>query len=55
MTCLNGSDDMFHRLLDHGADLSSIRIGGYARFNTSLDGIVDHADGPERRSSVSTG
>ena len=44
VTCLNGSDDMFHRLLEHGADLSSIRLGGYARFNTSLDGIVARAE-----------
>jgi fatty-acyl-CoA synthase len=43
VTCVNGSDDMFHRLLAHGADLSSIRLGGYARFNTSLDGIVERA------------
>jgi fatty-acyl-CoA synthase len=43
VTCVNGSDDMFHRLLDHGADLSSIRLGGYARFNTSLDGVVERA------------
>lgn len=40
----NGSDDMFHRLLGTEADLSSIRVGGYARFNTSLDGIVERAD-----------
>lgn len=44
VTCMNGSDDMFHRLLDHGADLSTIRLGGYARFNTSLDGIVARAE-----------
>jgi fatty-acyl-CoA synthase len=43
VTCLNGSDDMFHRLLGHGTDLSSVRLGGYARFNTSLDGIVERA------------
>jgi fatty-acyl-CoA synthase len=43
VTCVNGSDDMFHRLLEHGADLSSIRLGGYARFNTSLDGVVERA------------
>ena len=43
VTCVNGSDDLFHRLLDHGADLSSIRLGGYARFNTSLDGVVERA------------
>jgi fatty-acyl-CoA synthase len=30
-------------LLQHGADLSSIRRGGYARFNTSLEGIVERA------------
>ena len=44
VTCLNGSDDMFHCLLEHGTDLSSIRLGGYARFNTSLDGIVARAE-----------
>jgi fatty-acyl-CoA synthase len=43
VTCVNGSDDMFHRLLERDADLSSIRLGGYARFNTSLDGIVERA------------
>ncbi len=43
VTCVNGSDDMFHRLLEHGADLASIRLAGYARFNTSLDGIVERA------------
>ncbi len=40
---INGSDDLFHRLLRTDADLSSVRIGGYARFNTSLDGIVERA------------
>ncbi len=44
VTCVNGSDDMFHRLLDHGADLTSLRLAGYARFNTSLDGIVERAE-----------
>lgn len=43
VTWVNGSDDMFHRLVEGGADLSSIRLGGYARFNTSLDGIVGRA------------
>jgi fatty-acyl-CoA synthase len=43
ITAVNGSDDMFHRLLERGADLSTIRLGGYARFNTSLDGIVERA------------
>jgi len=45
VTVVNGSDDMFHRLLERGADLSSIRLGGYGRFNTSLDGIVARAAG----------
>lgn len=44
VAAVNGSDDMFHRLLEHGADLSSVRLGGYARFNSSLDGIVGRAD-----------
>ncbi len=44
VTVVNGSDDMFHRLLDAGADLSSIRMGGYARFNSSLDGVTSRAD-----------
>ena len=44
VTCVNGSDDMFHRLLVHGADVSSIRLAGVARFNTSLDGVVGRAD-----------
>jgi fatty-acyl-CoA synthase len=43
VTVVNGSDDMFHRLVDAGADLTSIRLGGYARFNTSLDGIVERS------------
>jgi fatty-acyl-CoA synthase len=44
VTVVNGSDDMFHRLVEHGANLSTIRLGGYARFNSSLDGIVGRAD-----------
>ncbi len=43
VTVVNGSDDMFHRLLGTGVDLSRIRIGGYARFNSSLDGITARA------------
>jgi fatty-acyl-CoA synthase len=43
VSVVNGSDDMFHRLVEAGADLSGIRLGGYARFNTSLDGIVERA------------
>ncbi len=44
VTITHGSDDMFHRLLGHGADLRSLRFAGYGRFNTSLDGIVDRAE-----------
>ncbi|HSJ92374.1 MAG TPA: AMP-binding protein [Ilumatobacter sp.] len=44
VTAVNGSDDLFHRLLEHGTDVTSVRLGGYARFNTSLDGIVARAD-----------
>ena len=44
VTITQGSDDMFHRLLEHGADLSGLRCAGHARFNASLDGIVDRAD-----------
>ena len=52
VAAVNGSDDMFHRLLEHGADLSSLRLAGYARFNTSLDGIVARA---ERAGATLTG
>jgi len=41
VTALNGSDDMFHRLLQHGADMRSITCAGYARFNSALDGVVE--------------
>lgn len=44
VTTVNGSDDMFHRLAGHGADLTSIRLAGYARFNTSLDHVVETAE-----------
>lgn len=44
ITAVNGSDDMYHRLLLGGADLSTIRLGGYARFNSSLEGIVARAE-----------
>lgn len=43
ITAMNGSDDMFHRMVGTTEDLSSIRVGGYGRFNTSLDGIVERA------------
>ena len=44
ITAMNGSDDMFHRLLLADADLSHLRIGGYAQFNTSLNDIVSRAE-----------
>jgi fatty-acyl-CoA synthase len=44
VSAMNGSDDLFHRLLEHGADLSTVRLAGYARFNTSLDGVVARAE-----------
>lgn len=44
VTSLHGSDDMFHRLLETDADLSSITSSGYARFNSALDGIVERCD-----------
>ncbi len=44
ITAMNGSDDMFHRMLLGDHDLSSIRVGGYGRFNSSLDGVVGRAE-----------
>ena len=44
VTVTHGSDDMFHRLLTHDADLGTLRIAGHARFNASLDDIVERAD-----------
>jgi len=44
VTTMHGSDDMFHRLLAYDADLSTIDIAGYGRFNSSLDGIVASAE-----------
>ena len=44
VTVTQGSDDMFHRLLEHGADLGGLRVAGHARFNASLDDIVTRAD-----------
>lgn len=44
VTAANGSDDMFHRLLERGARLQSVRLGGHARFNTSLDHVVTAAE-----------
>lgn len=41
---MNGSDDLFHRMVRTEADLSSVQLGGYARFNTSLGGIVERAE-----------
>jgi len=44
VTTMHGSDDMFHRLLLTDADLSTIEVAGYGRFNSSLDGIVSIAE-----------
>lgn len=44
VTAINGSDDMFHRLIGHGAPMATIRLGGCARFNSSLDQVVVDAD-----------
>lgn len=44
VTSMHGSDDMFHRLLETDADLSSITTSGYARFNSALDGIVERCE-----------
>ncbi len=41
---VNASDDFYHRVLDTEHDLSTIGLGGFARFNTSLDGIVERAE-----------
>lgn len=43
VTSMHAPDDLFHRLLDTEADLSSIITAGYGRFNSSLDGIVGRA------------
>lgn len=40
----HATDDMFHRMLGSGHDLSSLRWSGYARFNSSLDGVVVRAE-----------
>lgn len=44
VTAMNGSDDMFHRLIVAGADLSRLRLGGFAQFNASLTDIAQRAD-----------
>ncbi|MEZ5280206.1 MAG: AMP-binding protein [Acidimicrobiales bacterium] len=44
VTVTFGSDDMFHRLIEADADLTGIRLGGYAAFNSSLDDIVQRAE-----------
>jgi fatty-acyl-CoA synthase len=47
ITVVNGSDDMFYRLATAAGStdsLRSIRLGGYARFNTSLDDVVERME-----------
>lgn len=44
ITSMLGTDDMFHRMLDTEADLSSLRVCCYGRFNPSLDDVVQRAE-----------
>lgn len=44
ITSMLGTDDMFHRMLDTEADLSSLRVCCYGRFNPSLDDVVARAE-----------
>lgn len=41
---LNAPDDMIHRMLATGHDLSSLDLVGYGRFNSSLTDIVERAE-----------
>lgn len=52
ITSMLGTDDMYHRMLDTEADLSSLRVCGYGRFNPSLDDVVGRA---EARGATLTG
>ncbi len=52
ITSMLGTDDMFHRMLATSADLSSLRVCGYGRFNPSLDDVVERA---EARGALLTG
>lgn len=44
VTVAHATDDMFHRMLATHHDLSSLAWSGYARFNSSLDRVVDDAE-----------
>lgn len=44
IVAMNGSDDMFHRLLQEPGDLSSLTICGYGAFNASLDDVAARAE-----------
>ena len=44
ITSMLGTDDMFHRMLETDADLSSLRVCCYGRFNPSLDDVVERAE-----------
>ena len=44
ITSMLGTDDMFHRMLATSADLSSLRVAGYGRFNPSLEDVVERAE-----------
>ncbi len=44
IVAMNGSDDMFSRLLDTGHDISSLKIAGFGAFNTSLEDVAVWAE-----------
>ena len=44
ITSMLGTDDMFHRMLATPADLSSLRVCCYGRFNPSLDDVVERGE-----------
>lgn len=44
IVAMNGSDDMFNRLLETDHDISSLQIAGYGAFNTSLEDLATQAE-----------
>ncbi len=43
VTVMNATDDMVHRMLEHGGDWSGIRHTGFGRFNNALDDLPQRA------------
>jgi fatty-acyl-CoA synthase len=43
IVAMNGSDDMFHRMLNTTSDLSSLQLAGFGAFNASLTGLAERA------------